>query len=140
MCLVCVMMNWKETPPLTTEVQSVVQFLTIENNFSAKIHHRLCTVNKQENVMNFRNIQQWQSVFQKGRTNIHDNRHNGCQSIILDETVRCIHTLLKNDRHLLLLTCDERWQQFSYKASKTTIVPALQQLMMQKVCTQWVLC
>ncbi len=56
------------------EVRSVVCFLTIENNFRAKIYRCLCTANGEENVMNLRNIQQLWSVFQEGRINIHRDR------------------------------------------------------------------
>ncbi len=45
--------------------------------------------------MNLRNIQQWQSMFQEGRTNIRDNECKGRPSPKLDETVWCIHILLR---------------------------------------------
>ncbi len=38
MSLVCIMMNWKETSPSVCEVQSVVHFLTVENNSEAEVH------------------------------------------------------------------------------------------------------
>ncbi len=46
------MMNWKKTYSSNCEVRSVVWFLTIENNSGPKIHHRLCTAYREENVMN----------------------------------------------------------------------------------------
>ncbi len=55
MCSVCVIMNWKETQPSYCQVQSVVRFLTIENNSGAEIHCRLCTAYGEENVMNLEN-------------------------------------------------------------------------------------
>ncbi len=55
-CLVCVMMNWKETPPSNYGVQSVVWFLTIENNSGAEIYCRLCATYEEGNVINLRNV------------------------------------------------------------------------------------
>ncbi len=48
------MMNWKETPPSDCKVRSVVQFVTIENNFGAEMHCHLCATYGKENVMNLR--------------------------------------------------------------------------------------
>ncbi len=67
MCLVCVMMNWKETLPLDCEVWSVVCFLTIENNSRAEICC-FCSAYREENVMNLRNVLRCQSMFYEKRT------------------------------------------------------------------------
>ncbi len=55
-------------------VKCFVHFLTTENNSRAKIH-RLWAANGEENVMNLKNIQRWQLMFQEGRTNIRDGEH-----------------------------------------------------------------
>ncbi len=62
-CSVRIMMNWKETPPSNCKEWSVVHFLTIENNSRAKIHSHLCIAFGEENVMNRKNIQNWQLIF-----------------------------------------------------------------------------
>ncbi len=49
--------------------------------------------------MNLRNIQQWQSKFREGRTNIQNNERKGQPSTVLDKTMRCVHTLLKEDHY-----------------------------------------
>ncbi len=106
----------------------------------AKIHRCSCTACAEEKVANHRNIQWWQMMFQKGRTNIHDN---SCKrvttSTMLDKTVQWEHALFKDDHHL---TITYMWweiaAQLSHKASEATIVCALQQLEMQKNCAYWV--
>ncbi len=67
---VCIMINWKETLTFDRVFRSSVPFLTIEYNSRAEIHCPLCAVYEKENVMNLRNIQQWQSMFREGKTNI----------------------------------------------------------------------
>ncbi len=59
------------------------EMFLIENNSGAKIHCHLCSIYGENNVMNLKNIQQWQSMFQKGRTNIHDNIANEQPNIML---------------------------------------------------------
>ncbi len=49
-------MNWKKTPPIDCKVQSLVCFLTIENNSGAEIHRPLGTDYREENVMNLKNV------------------------------------------------------------------------------------
>ncbi len=78
------MLNWKETSPSDWKVWSVVCFLTIENNSGVEIHCRLCTTHGEENVINLRNVQWWQSVFQERRTNIYDNKCEGWPCTMLD--------------------------------------------------------
>ncbi len=56
-CLVCVMMNWKETPSSDCKMRSAVCFLTIENNFRPKIDCHLNTDYGKENVVNLKNAQ-----------------------------------------------------------------------------------
>ncbi len=78
-------------------------------------------------------------MFWEGRINIRNNEHKGQPSMILDKTVRCVHTLLK-DNHCLTITniTNMQWEMaahFSHEASEATIVHALQQLKMWKVCT-----
>ncbi len=99
-CLLCVMMNWKETQPSNCEAWSVVYFWTIENNTGAKFCCCLCTAYREEKVMNLRNIQQWQSMFQEGKTNIHNDEHEWQPNTMLDETMQCVCAFLKgNGRH-----------------------------------------
>ncbi len=62
MCLVCMMMNWKETQGLHSEAWRAVHFLTIKNHFTTKMHYHLYSANEEENVMNLRNIQWWQFI------------------------------------------------------------------------------
>ncbi len=45
-------MNWKEILPFDYEMQSIVCFLKIKNNFGVKIHRCLNAVYREENVMN----------------------------------------------------------------------------------------
>ncbi len=87
MCSICVVMNWKETLPSNCELQSVINFLTIENDFGAEIHRCLCAVYEEENAVNLRNVQQWMSMFQEGRTNISNAECEWRLSTTLDETV-----------------------------------------------------
>ncbi len=68
-------MNWKETP--SSEVRSVVQFLTIENNSRGEVYRCLRAACEEENVKNLRNVQGWLSVFQEGRTNVPDKEYEG---------------------------------------------------------------
>ncbi len=56
MCLLCLMMNWKETPPSNCKMQSIVPFLTIEINSGAKIHCCSCIVYGDENVINLETL------------------------------------------------------------------------------------
>ncbi len=56
-CLVCLIINQKETPPSDCDIRSVVRFLTIENNSAAEIHQCLWVTYSEENVINFKNIQ-----------------------------------------------------------------------------------
>ncbi len=62
-------------PILTYEVLFV--FLTIENNSGAKIHRPLGTDYREENAMNLKNVQQWQMMFTKERTNTHNDECKG---------------------------------------------------------------
>ncbi len=84
--------------------------------------------------MYLRNIQQWHSMFWEGRTDSH-NEHEGLLSMMLDKAMQCVHFLL-NDNHCFTITDMQREmaKHFSHKAGGATIVHALQQLNMQKVC------
>ncbi len=130
MCSDCVMMNWKETPPSDLQGAKCC-FLTIENNSRPKIYRCLCTAYREENVINFRNIQQWWSMFQEGRTNIY-NEHRATKHGIR-QTVQCVHTFFE-DEHCLIFTDMQREMaaHFSHKASKATIVIVLQQTRCKK--------
>ncbi len=61
--LVCVMINWKETPYSECKMRSVVWFLTIENNSGTEIHCSLCAAYKEENVMNLKLGTHWFNRF-----------------------------------------------------------------------------
>ncbi len=59
---------------------------------------------------------------------------------MIDETIRCMHTLLNKD-HRLIITDLQVWMatQFSHQASRGTIYTALiEHLTMSKVCARWV--
>ncbi len=61
------------------------------------------------------------------------------QSITLDETERCKHTLLEDDYRLTVTDMRREMATcFSHEANGATIGCALQQLEMCKVCTHWV--
>ncbi len=118
---------------------SLFLFLTAANNSGAAIHLHLCSTYGEENAMNLKNVQHWQLMFWEGRKNIHDNKHEGWSTLMLDGTVWCIHTLLKDDYYL---TITDLWWEvaacFSHKASEPLEVHVLQQLEMWKVCMCWV--
>ncbi len=71
------------------QLRSIVRFLTIENNSGAEIHHSFSDSYGGENVMNLRNVQRWQLMFQEGRINIYDKQHKRQWSTMVNETVRC---------------------------------------------------
>ncbi len=58
-------------------------FLTIENNFVVEIHRCLCAAYVEEDLMNLRNIQRFESMFQDGRINIQDNEHDVRQNCVM---------------------------------------------------------
>ncbi len=64
-CLVCVMINWKETLLSDREVQNVY-FLTIKDNSGVKIHRCLCTAYREENVKPGIHLRQRQTEAQCG--------------------------------------------------------------------------
>ncbi len=115
-----------------------VHFLTIENNSSVKVHHRLCTAYQEENVMNIRSVQWWQLMFWERRTNMHINEHEGWLTMMC-ETVWCVCILLEANHHLTITDMQRVIKgHFSHEVGYATIVNALQLLKMQKVCTHWV--
>ncbi len=126
------MMNWKETPPLQLQGVKCYSFFNKENNSGAEIHHCLCTACRVENVMNLRSIQQRQSM-------LWDNKCEGRLSMMSDETVWCVHALLR-DNYCSLTITNMRWEMaahFSHKAGRATMVHALQQLEMPKISMCW---
>ncbi len=81
------MMNWKESLPPDCQVRSVFRFLTKENNSGAKNCCCSCTAYGEENVTNLKNVQQWQSMFREGRSNIYDDTWEAWLIVTLNETV-----------------------------------------------------
>ncbi len=78
-------------------------------------------------------------MFWGGRTNIHNDESEEWRSTMLDETVQCVHTLLRQSSSHF----SDMWQEmvvcFSHEASEATMVCALQELEIWKVCVHWVL-
>ncbi len=75
--------------------------------------------------------------YSKEGAQTYNDEHEGRPSMALDETVWCVCALLE-DNHCVT---DMWWEMaacFSHEASEATILYALQQLKMWKLCTFWV--
>ncbi len=80
--------------------------------------------------MNRRNVLQWQLMFQKGRTDIHNDECKRVTEHAVRQNCGMRTLFLKMNVISLSLICDEMATHFSRETGEATIVCALQQLEM----------
>jgi hypothetical protein len=79
--------------PASCEVRAVIRFLQAKGQSAAEIHRRLCPVCG-DNVMSDRCVREWCRKFEDGRTDVHEEGAQGRHSIVTDELVHKVVTLL----------------------------------------------
>jgi transposase len=77
-------MNKKIDNPADCEVRSVMRFLNAQNVRAIDIHRQLTAVYG-KGVMNGSSVRKWCRMFNKGRTNVHDEERSGRPSLITED-------------------------------------------------------
>jgi len=82
--------------PTSYEVRTVIRFLLARNNNVAEIHRQLCEVYGL-NVISESKVRQWCRLFKEGRTNVHDEERSGQPSVITDDLMEKVNTIIRGN-------------------------------------------
>ncbi|XP_025156228.1 uncharacterized protein LOC112588985 [Harpegnathos saltator] len=96
----------------SSEIHSIIRFLTLRNESAASIHRQLVETYGSE-VMNRQNVTKWIRSFKEGRTDTHDEERNGRPSVISENLVQQVEEKVRDDRRVTLNTLKENFPHVS---------------------------